>query len=437
MDDSTYEDLETKLAELLARRPAVLDPSKVADYVARHLERRDGYLRIWEENGRRPAYVLDRESLTAAAARFRQAFLSRIPEVGFFYAVKSNSHPEIAATLVESGFGLDVSSGLELRTALAAGARQIVFSGPGKTEEELSLAVAHSDQTTVLIDSFGELERLAGVTAAQGRSIRAGVRLTPPVKGAWRKFGIPLLRLGEFWQAAEMVPFVHLEGIQFHASWNMSAEAQVETIAALGEELARWPKWLSRQIRFLDIGGGFWPERGEWLQEGATDQGRIETILGTSQTDSRNRYFVPAEPIERFAAAISEALRRRVFPHVRCRLCVEPGRWICNDAMHILVSVADKKENDLVITDAGTNAVGWERFEQDYVPIINLTRPALEERPCLVLGSLCTPHDFWGYGYWGTDIQFDDVLLIPDQGAYTYSLRQEFIKPLPNVVTGW
>jgi diaminopimelate decarboxylase len=50
------------------------------------------------------------------------------------------------------------------------------------------------------------------------------------------------------------------------------------------------------------------------------------------------------------------------------------------------------------------------------------------------MGSLCTPHDLWGYGYWGEDIQPGDTLLIPNQGAYTYSLRQEFIKAVPQVV---
>ena len=102
--------------------------------------------------------------------------------------------------------------------------------------------------------------------------------------------------------------------------------------------------------------------------------------------------------------------------------------------MQLLFSVVDKKASDLVITDAGTNAVGWERFESDYFPVLNLTRPALRENPCTIVGSLCTPHDVWGYSYWGSGLEEGDVLLIPMQGAYTYSLRQEFIKPLPQVV---
>jgi len=99
------------------------------------------------------------------------------------------------------------------------------------------------------------------------------------------------------------------------------------------------------------------------------------------------------------------------------------------------MTVIDKKAPDLVITDAGTNAVGWERFESDYFPVLNLTRPSLKETPCNILGSLCTPHDVWGYAYWGEGIEPGDVLMIPAQGAYTYSLRQHFIKPLPQVAT--
>ena len=145
---------------------------------------------------------------------------------------------------------------------------------------------------------------------------------------------------------------------------------------------------------------------------------------------------MPATAIEEFADRISAAIHEHLFTVVPdCRICLEPGRWICNDAVHLLITVIDKKAPDLVITDAGTNAVGWERFETDYFPILNLTRPSLHEKPCHILGSLCTPHDVWGYMYFGDDIQPGDILMIPTQGAYTYSLKQNFIKPLPAVYT--
>ena len=139
-------------------------------------------------------------------------------------------------------------------------------------------------------------------------------------------------------------------------------------------------------------------------------------------------------PIERFAERLGPLIDRRLRTLAPCRIGFEPGRWLIHDAMHILVSVADRKAADLVVTDAGTNAVGWERYETDYFPVLNLTRPALVERPCHILGSLCTPHDVWGYAYWGEAIAPGDILLIPTQGAYPYSLRQSFIKPLPEMV---
>jgi len=92
------------------------------------------------------------------------------------------------------------------------------------------------------------------------------------------------------------------------------------------------------------------------------------------------------------------------------------------------------KAPDLAVTDGGTNALGWERYESDYFPVLNLTRPSMTEKQCMVLGSLCTPHDVWGYAYWGETIKEGDILMIPTQGAYTYSLRQQFIKDLPGVI---
>ena len=102
--------------------------------------------------------------------------------------------------------------------------------------------------------------------------------------------------------------------------------------------------------------------------------------------------------------------------------------------MHLMTTVVDRKREDLAITDAGTSAIGWERFEVDFSPVINLTHPALTELACEIQGSLCTPRDVWGYSCWGSDAAPGDVLLIPNQGAYTYSLRQHFIKDLPQVV---
>ena len=145
----------------------------------------------------------------------------------------------------------------------------------------------------------------------------------------------------------------------------------------------------------------------------------MEDPLQSTDGLNQQRTLVAAEPVDVFSEQLAKCLEEHIFSSVTCDVCLEPGRWICNSAMHLLLTVVDKKENDLVIVDAGTNAVGWERFESDYVPLVNLSRPAMKEIPCQVLGSLCTPHDVWGYACWGEEILPGDVLLVPDQGAYT------------------
>ena len=77
------------------------------------------------------------------------------------------------------------------------------------------------------------------------------------------------------------------------------------------------------------------------------------------------------------------------------------------------MTVVDKKNDEIVITDADTNAVIWVRFESDYFPVLNHSRPGLTENSCLILWSLCTPHDIWGTAYFGSGIEPGDILMIP------------------------
>jgi len=396
-------------------------------FLAPFVRRREVFLRLSRAEGS-PLYVFDEAALQRRAVQFREAFAAALPTAAIFYAMKSNPYPGILRRLLACGLGLDVSSGWELEQALGLGAEATVFSGPGKTDAELDLAARRAERTTVLLDSFGELVRLDRAAGRYGARVRAGIRLTTEDHGLWRKFGIPLSQLDRFLDAAQSCRHVSLEGLQFHTSWNLTPDAPVSFLDRLGHRLRTLSRSRRRSFRFLDIGGGYWPPPGEWIHG--------ETRDPASSLDERHvpRLERPAAPLERFAEELARALQRSIFPLVTCQIYVEPGRWISHEAMHLLLTVVDKKAADLVITDAGTNAIGWERFEQDYFPILNVTRPGPVERPCLVLGSLCTPHDVWGFTYCGEGIEPGDVLLIPCQGAYTYTLRQQFIKPLPRVV---
>ncbi|SLM31007.1 Orn/DAP/Arg decarboxylase 2 [Desulfamplus magnetovallimortis] len=371
-----------------------------------------------------PCYLFEPAVVKSRAKAFKRAFQYHLPDTSFYYAVKSNNFPDVSQAAIESGFGLDVSSGAELEMALEIGAKDIVFSGPGKTESELDIAVIHSGKVKVLMDSFTELKRLEKRAAKADRKVRAGVRINSDPKGLWRKFGILLHDLNDFIQMSKNCPHISFQGIQFHSSWNMGPEKQVAFIKELGQTIASLSASDKKMIRFIDIGGGYWPEQGEWLHVSSANKNNLNPEL----------HINCAVSIEDFAMEISRALFENIHNQIGCRICFEPGRWICNNSMHIILKVIDKKYHNMVITDGGTNAVGWERFETDYFPVLNLSRPEIKERECLILGSLCTPHDVWGYRYWGKDIQEGDILMIPTQGAYTYSLRQNFIKDVPQVI---
>ena len=420
-------------AERLAHRTPLLDPDDLAAFVRPFFGRADTFLAAARAHGS-PLYILEEHVLRERAQRFLSAFRAELPRLRAYYAVKSNNLPAVARILAEAGLGLDVSSGLELAAALPCPTDDIVFSGPAKLDPELALAVEHRDRVTVLMDSFAELERLERVAGAAGHVVRAGVRLTTDERGLWRKFGISLADLPRFFDAAARCPHVDLRGLQFHMSWNLGPASQVAFIRRLGNALGALDAAHRGRVEFIDVGGGYWPPQGEWLHATATPEGQVAQAISPVHKPPLRHHRCPAVPIETFAREIAQAVKQHIFPHVQCNICAEPGRWLSSDALHILLTVVERKADDIAITDGGTNAIGWERFETDYFPVLNLSRPSPAERECYVLGSLCTPHDVWGYAYHGTDIQPGDVLLIPTQGAYTTSLRQHFIKPLPSVL---
>jgi len=429
------ESIMKQAADVLKARTPLLEKAELKSFVEKYSSRSESFLDLFRSHGS-PLYVFELKVFLERAEQLISAFQRVLPDVHVYYAVKSNNHPAVVQAALSAGLGLDVSSGNELELAVSCGCNRILFSGPGKTDKELALAVKHRQSVTVLIDSFGELDRLNRAALLAKTSIAAGVRVTSHEHGLWRKFGIPLDDLRRFLIRSRKCANVMMKGIQFHTSWNLNPDAQVGFIARLGECLSTLDGRCRSSIEFLDVGGGYWPVQGEWLQDAGTPTGRLRQAVSPDWWPSEMQHFrLPSVPIEEFAAQIGSAMQNHILPHVNCGVYTEPGRWLCNDAMHILLSVVDKKADDLVITDGGTNAVGWERFESDYFPVINLSRPAPFERECAIYGSLCTPHDIWGFSYFGNGIERGDILLIPTQGAYTYSLRQRFIKSLPKVVS--
>ena len=423
----------SKLRKILTHSTPVLNTHIIKNIIKRYFDSKEKYLDILK-TAPSPLYLLEKENLINSAENFKRAFKKHQPEYEFFYAVKSNNLPAISEILLQCHYGLEVSSGIELETAIRLNAKKIIFNGPGKTDVELMYAVQNSEKVTIIMDSIGEFNRLKKICNNLKKNISAGIRLTTTNTGLWKKFGIEPEMLPELWSSAYKSGCIKLCGIHFHSSWNLTPKEQVSLIEKISNIIKKLPKDHIDSIEFIDVGGGYWPHHGEWLHYSSTPEGTLKEALGINKTNYLTHYINQSDGINYFAETISKAITEYIHPIVRCKIYLEPGRWICNDAIQILLTVIDKKSQNVVITDGGTNAVGWERFESDYFPVLNLSKPELKEHLCNIYGSLCTPHDVWGFSYWGKGIDEGDILMIPMQGAYTYSLRQNFIKPIPNVV---
>src|ERR671930_1836412 len=143
------------------------------------------------------------------------------------YSMKANSNQGVIKTLADLGAGADVVSGGELKRARAAGIPpdKIMFSGIGKTAEELALAVDEGI-LCVNVESEAELELLSTIAAGKGRTARISVRVNPDIDAkthakiatgkAEDKFGIPISRARDVYARAAKLPGIAVTGVDMH-----------------------------------------------------------------------------------------------------------------------------------------------------------------------------------------------------------------------------
>lgn len=426
-------DLHTKLDTFLQTDSAPLYKGELTDLVNQVLSERDTLLDMAHTYGS-PAYIVDEMRLLRQIHRFRRAFTQKKHPIRIHYAFKANPTASIVQAIQKAGLSADASSGLELELALQCGFQHIVFSGPAKTDDELRLAVENADRVTVHLDSFQERERLNALAAEYDVIMRTGIRLNIGAHGLWTKFGIPLSALPNFVRTTPSFENIELQGVQFHLSWNRQSNGYQNTLAELAPVLgANTPQ---KGWQFIDIGGGYYPEDDEAVYPWMTPQNRLMATLegkdpNQPPADWDMQYLLhPVQPIEDMAQDILTAVDQHFAPLGNPHIWLEPGRYIVNAAVHLLLQVRDIKGTDVAITDGGTNLLGWEKLESEHCPLINLTHPANTQQKIRVYGSLCTPHDLWGFTCYAQKMEIGDILLLPAQGSYVQTLAQHFIKPV-------
>lgn len=306
-----------------------------------HFSRRDGALyaedvpldEIASKVGT-PCYVYSAATLRRHARVFREPF----PEgTVTAFSVKALSNIAVLSLLRQEGCGADVVSGGELARALRAGIApdQIVFSGVGKTKDELRQALS-AGILQFNVESVAELHMLSAVARDLGKSAPVALRINPDVDAethpgistgkADDKFGIPWDRALEAYETARSLPGLDPSGLDLHIGSQITSLAPFEKAGQRAADLVRMLREKGFDITRLDLGGG----------------------LGVPYT---------ADEVPPLPSAYAEAVLRTV-GSLGVQLIFEPGRMIAGNAGLLLTSVILTKtqtNKSFVVVDAGMN----------------------------------------------------------------------------------
>jgi diaminopimelate decarboxylase len=348
------------------------------------------------------AYLYDTSALRQRVAQVRAALPAG---ASLLYAVKANGHPDVVATMASACDGLEVASGGELALARAAGARRIVFGGPGKTDTELAAA------TDVLInaESLHELRRLA----ARGDNPEVCLRVNRPggalhgshtMTGTPTPFGIDEAQLAE----AVAVPGVRVIGFHLHAvSNNMDGAAH----AAFVSDALDWSIRTAREhgigLRVVNVGGGFGVD---YLSDDRMDLRPLTTIVVPPGID----------------------------------LIFEPGRYLTADAGWYAAEVLDLKTTHgrtFAVLRGGTHhfrlPAAWGYSHPFTVVDVDdwphpYPRPEVRDVAVDAVGELCTPRDVLTRGRHVERLRAGDILVFGRTGAYGWDIsHHEFLRHDP------
>lgn len=354
-----------------------------------------------------PVYVYS----TATMCRHVAALQSALKPLGdplIAYAVKANPNRAVIATLAKGGLGADVVSGGEYRRARAAGvpADKIVFSGVGKTEEEMSLAL-EGRLYQFNIESSDEAEMLSAVATAMGRSAPVGFRVNPDVGAgghakittgsAENKFGIAIGEALEAYASAAELPGLTVQGVAVHIGSQLTSLDPLERAFSRVGELISELRAAGHDIRVADLGGG----------------------LGVPYNPDQPP---PPSPDE-YGAMI-----RRVTDGWNARLVFEPGRLIVGNAGVLLSRVIRVKPgatDPFVIVDAAMNDLmrpalydAWHRIEA--------VRPSGKRRRANVVGPVCETGDTFATGRKMDEVGAGDLVVFRTAGAYAAAMSSTY-----------
>ena len=356
-----------------------------------------------------PVYIYSTATLLRHCRLFDEA-LSWGPHL-VCYAMKAASNQAILKTLAEAGAGMDVVSGGEYARAKAAGVpgERIVFSGVGKTREEIRTALEGGIRQ-FNIESEPEMRVISEVAASMGVIAPVTVRVNPDVDAkthakiatgkSENKFGIPIARAREVYAEAARLPGLKVIGIDVHIGSQLT---DLEPFAMAYRKVAELTETLrgdGHEISRLDLGGG----------------------LGIPYTRSNE---APPLPLE-YGAMIERELG-----HLGCEIEIEPGRLIAGNAGILVSRVIYLKEGEgrnFLILDAAMNDLirpAMYEAHHDIVPVSEAA-PGVEQQPFDVVGPVCESGDTFARARDLAPLAPDDLVAFRSAGAYGAVMASEY-----------
>ena len=374
--------------------------------------------KLAEQHGT-PLYVYSASMIRERYDAFDAAFRD-IPHT-ICYSVKANSNLSILRMLARKGCGFDVVSGGELERVLTAeskAAKRVVFSGVGKTREELTAALK-AGIMLFNVESESELWALAECAGRIRKRAPMALRVNPDVAAETHpyistglrkhKFGVPIRDARALYAKASGARYLKVCGVSVHIG------SQITDVAPFGEAMARVAD-LVRELRedghdidYLDAGGGL----------------GITYEKPTADDSSRE--------VAAYARALSGPLRG-----LDVQLLLEPGRSIVGPAGILLTSVTYRKANDgkrFLVVDAAMNDLIRPALYGAYheiVPVIQNGGTVGKSEVTDIVGPVCETGDFFARDRELPVVDEEDLLAILDAGAYGMVLASNYnTRPRP------
>ena len=353
-----------------------------------------------------PCFIYSRAAVERQYRAYAQALGNRKALVA--YSVKANSNLAVLALMARLGAGFDIVSGGELARVLAAGgdARKVVFSGVGKSEEEIERAL-RADILCLNIESEPELARVAAVAARLGKRAPIALRINPDVDAKTHphvstglrqsKFGVPYAEAERLYREAARRPHLEPVGIGCHIGSLLADPAPWVEAAARVIELADHIEQGGISLQHIDVGGG----------------------IGIRYRDE------PQRSIEDFVGGALRALGAR--PKT---LIVDPGRSIVGNAGVLLTRVEYVKPGaarNFLVVDAAMNDLLRPALYGAWHEVRTVREPRASAATSVydVVGPICESADFLARDR-ALAAGAGDLLAILSAGAYGMSMSSNY-----------